>query len=880
MTCGAVAGSGSVAAETTAEALATVPAASPFFAVPAPAGRASDPIEAAVTRLEFDPGAYKVLSRIRRPVIERFPLAADLAVTLELERYSVTDSQTRFVIGTADGDVDVAAPDVVLFRGKVAGYPDSYVYLGLSPHGSNGMISFAGQEYVLAAGSRAGARAEQLHVVYERSAVPWEAGEPWRCFTDQVEGMVPIDVDPLAAPRSSRRACTIKLIDVAIETDYEYRTLFVSSAAAEAYAVELLGAVSSIYERDVQTALYLPFIRVWDSNVDPYPAGSSPAQRLNQFRSHWYYNMSSVSRDVAQMLSTAPGGGIAYISVLCSNSLGYSVAGDLNGFFPNPIISPHGSNWDLVVSSHELGHNFSSPHTHCYNPPIDKCYNGEGGCWNGTIACQQGTIMSYCHLCGAGMWNIRIEFHQRVVDRIRPYIENRYCVGCAGVQVVDESPDRGSTVGALPEVAVTFNQPVSGVTPDDLTVNGSAATAVSGANEGPYTFTGYAVPAFGTVNVVMAPGSIVSVETGDPFEGDNWTYELVDDCNGNSIPDTEEVPQMLFFNLGDEMGVLDTVAPVAQDAHMSGVGDALLSGFTVYYRSTGSSPGIMTVRFWENDLLDGTLPGAPLGLLAEYTVGQLSVTPPFGSFGVASVDISPYVTVRHNLWVEVEISQQAGVILRGGPTDAGSTHGLIYDRTAGGLLPGGPQLMGLRIGGVLCPSDCNGNGIDDATETDSDGDNLIDACDGCPADASKLQPGYCGCGQPETDTDGDQAPDCVDDCPNNPDVQVAVAEELSALNCEDGVDNDCDGLTDAADPDCVVACICGDVDGSGGPVDLNDFAVFSNCFGLTSPSGSCTQQQLDCCDVNGDGVVDLNDFSTFATIFGQTSTSSPPNCVG
>ena len=32
----------------------------------------------------------------------------------------------------------------------------------------------------------------------------------------------------------------------------------------------------------------------------------------------------------------------------------------------------------------------------------------------------------------------------------------------------------------------------------------------------------------------------------------------------------------------------------------------------------------------------------------------------------------------------------------------------------------------------------------------------------CPSDATKVQPGRCGCGQPETDTDGDGEPDCVE----------------------------------------------------------------------------------------------------------------------
>ena len=33
-------------------------------------------------------------------------------------------------------------------------------------------------------------------------------------------------------------------------------------------------------------------------------------------------------------------------------------------------------------------------------------------------------------------------------------------------------------------------------------------------------------------------------------------------------------------------------------------------------------------------------------------------------------------------------------------------------------------------------------------------------------------------------------------------VNPGVDESAAAGNCNDGIDNDCDGLTDAADPDC------------------------------------------------------------------------------
>ncbi len=68
-------------------------------------------------------------------------------------------------------------------------------------------------------------------------------------------------------------------------------------------------------------------------------------------------------------------------------------------------------------------------------------------------------------------------------------------------------------------------------------------------------------------------------------------------------------------------------------------------------------------------------------------------------------------------------------------------------------------------------------------------------------------------------------------------------------------------------------CVCGDINGSGGPVDLNDFATFANCFNLSATVPGCL-----CADVDGNGLINLGDFATFALLFNTNSTNSPPNC--
>lgn len=91
--------------------------------------------------------------------------------------------------------------------------------------------------------------------------------------------------------------------------------------------------------------------------------------------------------------------------------------------------------------------------------------------------------------------------------------------------VVSEFPARGTLVAGLGAVLVTFSDPVVGVTADDLHVNGSAATAVSGAGAGPYSFSGFAQPMTSIVSIQLASGGIESA-SGHPFAGDAWTIAV------------------------------------------------------------------------------------------------------------------------------------------------------------------------------------------------------------------------------------------------------------------------------------------------------------------------------------------------------------------
>jgi hypothetical protein len=82
-------------------------------------------------------------------------------------------------------------------------------------------------------------------------------------------------------------------------------------------------------------------------------------------------------------------------------------------------------------------------------------------------------------------------------------------------------------------------------------------------------------------------------------------------------------------------------------------------------------------------------------------------------------------------------------------------------------------------------------------DNDRDGDGTIDPLDGCPDDPNKIEPGFCGCGEPETDSDDDGTPDCVDECPEDP---AKTEPGLCGCGTPD-IDSDEDGTPDCND-DC------------------------------------------------------------------------------
>ncbi len=226
------------------------------------------------------------------------------------------------------------------------------------------------------------------------------------------------------APRGGCRQ-----VQIAFDSDWELTNdVFGGDPdAAAAYIVELAVAVSVIYSADLDVALQIAYVRTWADASDPYDPTEQDDDLLDQFRAEWIANDPEPDRHLAHLLSgshSPASSGLAWRGSACQ-AHGYSYASGIDGSFANPPPANSWNIWDLLVVSHEVGHNLGARHTHEMSPPVDGCGSGDcSGAWGGTI-------MSYCHTCAPHYYsNISMEFHSRVqadIESLLSAIEGGSC---------------------------------------------------------------------------------------------------------------------------------------------------------------------------------------------------------------------------------------------------------------------------------------------------------------------------------------------------------------------------------------------------------------------------------------------------------------------
>lgn len=338
-----------------------------------------------------------------------------------LEELDVFTPDARIVAMTDQGEVSLARPTSKVYRGRSTdGEADAV--LGINGNSVQMLLNVGGETHVVLPVEGDGDR-----LVMAKSSALRPPSVETPCATELVpENRSFLEGWPEREQQAAARLATTTILDTDLMLDVNqslYASAFGSSTVnATNYMNVLIGAASAIYLRDVNVRLRISTLVIW-TTADPFSGTSSSAQ-LNAYRTWCNSNRTAVSRDLAHLFGNGNitnYGGIAYLGVLCNTQFGYGVSNiRANVTFPTASYQ-----WDVNVTAHELGHNFASNHTHCFNPAIDMCYGQESGCYNGPSVPTNGTIMSYCHLTSGG---ITMVFHQRCIDVIRAAAESASCL--------------------------------------------------------------------------------------------------------------------------------------------------------------------------------------------------------------------------------------------------------------------------------------------------------------------------------------------------------------------------------------------------------------------------------------------------------------------
>ncbi|MGB1103794.1 MAG: gliding motility-associated C-terminal domain-containing protein [Crocinitomicaceae bacterium] len=212
------------------------------------------------------------------------------------------------------------------------------------------------------------------------------------------------------------------------EVDYDIYLDKGGLVGATDYITALFNEVAYLFEL-ADMGIFLEDMLVWDIE-SPYYEISDTGVLLDLFGT----TTTEWDGDLGHFVNYAAGGGLAWVDVFChpNQAIRKAVSGIAPTFAEVPVYS-----WSVEVISHEMGHNFGSPHTHaCFwngdDTAIDGCGPEAGfpeGC-DAFIPPLGGTVMSYCHLLPVGI-NLGLGFGLQPGTHIRNRMASSDClVGC------------------------------------------------------------------------------------------------------------------------------------------------------------------------------------------------------------------------------------------------------------------------------------------------------------------------------------------------------------------------------------------------------------------------------------------------------------------
>jgi hypothetical protein len=443
---------------------------------------------------------------------EHLPLGATRDGAVRMQRIDIYAPDARLLVPEGDSYREVPRSQWIHFIADHSDPAAPRLGISMAPDGSSAqgiLLADDGGSYALSA-SRFGSGLQFAL----RNAEVDEHGAPtdFVCQNDRPgwQSLSPVALQELAVESKSLPVITAasRTGVVAVDTDNEFmlQKFADNTTNASNYLAALFVGMNVIYERDLDLTLLqgTTFLRV-SGTPDPYAeTGANTLDQLDEFGEVWSANQTAVTRAFAMQLSgksssSNSSAGIAWVlgnvnyctqkgstfnSSSCSDQ--QCTAGHYSVSQVFKFAGATAAN-DLLVVSHELGHNFGANHTHCSDATtgagaqstntIDQCYNSEGGCFSGAKVCPaastvngvanvKGTLMSYCHLSGISGCTSSPVFATAHRTLLTPRIASNVTATCfAPSVVINQAPTLNSIANpaAILEDAALQSVNLSGI---------------------------------------------------------------------------------------------------------------------------------------------------------------------------------------------------------------------------------------------------------------------------------------------------------------------------------------------------------------------------------------------------------------------------------
>ncbi len=391
-----------------------------------------------------------------KPAFLNLDIPIDNGTSVRVLLYQESISPNGFTLLCSDGK-KYEAPDIVHYKGSIDGDMNSVAAFSFSQNEVSGFVTNHNGNYVIGKIQGSG-----RHIIYnDRDIVSTQSFD---CITDT---NIPLGPGNYYKATESTASLTTKCVNWYWETDYDIYTAKQNNVdTVNNWIHRVFNQVQTLYAND-GISITLKTLFIW-TTTDPY-TGTSTSGYLDQFGVY----RTSFDGDLATLLGTKGGGGIAWINGLCNNQSKYKMA--YCGISTSYANVPNYS-WTVEVITHEQGHVLGSRHTHdCVwngnNTKIDGCGDNagytSGSCANPGNPSGGGTIMSYCHLISGVGINFNLGFGPQPKALIVNNVNNASCLTTCSTGCT--TPNQPGTISGgtslCPSTAQTYSvTAVSGAT--------------------------------------------------------------------------------------------------------------------------------------------------------------------------------------------------------------------------------------------------------------------------------------------------------------------------------------------------------------------------------------------------------------------------------